>query len=45
MDTVEPTSVKGLDMVGIQLAVDHKQLLEDAHLQLKPGVRYGLIGR
>ncbi|GBF89691.1 P-loop containing nucleoside triphosphate hydrolase [Raphidocelis subcapitata] len=35
----------GLDLPGVQLAVDFKALLEDAHIQLRPGSRYGLIGR
>ncbi|KAI8476740.1 MAG: P-loop containing nucleoside triphosphate hydrolase protein [Monoraphidium minutum] len=45
LETLDLVSVRGLDLPGVQLAVDSKVLLEDAHLQLKPGVRYGLIGR
>lgn len=44
-ETLESTTVKGLDLHGVQLAVDGRGLLEDAHLQLCPGRRYGLIGR
>jgi hypothetical protein len=29
----------------VQVAIDGRLLLEDGHLQLKPGVRYGLLGR
>lgn len=45
LETLEIVSAKGLDLPGVQLSVDSKTLLEDAHLQLKAGVRYGLIGR
>jgi ATPase subunit of ABC transporter with duplicated ATPase domains len=45
LETLEVLTARGLDLPGVQLSVDGKALLEDAHLQLKAGVRYGLIGR
>ena len=44
-ETLECAAARGLDLPGVQLGVDRLQLLEDAHLQLRPGARYGLIGR
>ena len=39
------SSSNAIDIHDIQLAVPTKDLLVDAHLQLTPGSRYGLIGR
>lgn len=39
------TSSKEIDLKDVNLFVGKKQLLQDAHLRLKEGVHYGLIGR
>ncbi|KAI9358979.1 P-loop containing nucleoside triphosphate hydrolase protein [Pilaira anomala] len=43
-DTLE-TSNKEIDLFGIQISVNQKDLLVDAHLKLKPLVRYALVGQ
>lgn len=39
------TSTKEIDLKDVNLYVGQKQLLQDAHLRLKEGVHYGLVGR
>ncbi|KAF8199020.1 P-loop containing nucleoside triphosphate hydrolase protein [Pholiota molesta] len=34
-----------IDLKGVHLSVNDTELLVDAHLRLKPGVRYGMIGQ
>jgi ATP-binding cassette subfamily F protein 3 len=34
-----------IDIKGVNVSVDDKELLVDAHLRLKPGVRYGMVGQ
>ncbi|CAM0141059.1 hypothetical protein VKS41_002323 [Umbelopsis sp. WA50703] len=34
-----------IDLKGVNLTVNDKELLVDAHLRLKPGVRYGMVGQ
>lgn len=43
-ETLE-TSNKEIDLFGIQISVNQKDLLVDAHLKLKPLVRYALVGQ
>jgi ATP-binding cassette, subfamily F, member 3 len=39
------TASKEIDLKTVNLAVGKLDLLEDAHLRLKEGVKYGLVGR
>ena len=39
------TSTKEIDLKDVNLHVGERQLLHDAHLRLKEGVHYGLVGR
>ncbi|KAF8800023.1 P-loop containing nucleoside triphosphate hydrolase protein, partial [Phlegmacium glaucopus] len=34
-----------IDLKGVNISVNNKELLIDAHLRLKPGVRYGMVGQ
>ena len=34
-----------IDIKGVNVSVNNKELLVDAHLRLKPGVRYGMVGQ
>ncbi|EDR00369.1 uncharacterized protein LACBIDRAFT_240613 [Laccaria bicolor S238N-H82] len=34
-----------IDIKGVNISVNDKELLVDAHLRLKPGVRYGMVGQ
>ena len=34
-----------IDIKGVNVSVNDKELLVDAHLRLKPGVRYGMVGQ
>jgi len=34
-----------IDIKGVNLSVNNRELLVDAHLRLKPGVRYGMVGQ
>lgn len=34
-----------IDLKGVNLSVNNKELLVDAHLRLKSGVRYGMVGQ
>ena len=34
-----------IDIKGLNLSVNNKEILVDAHLRLKPGVRYGMVGQ
>lgn len=34
-----------IDLKGVNISVNNKELLVDAHLRLKPGVRYGMVGQ
>lgn len=43
-ETLE-TSNKEIDLPGIQISIGQNDLLVDAHLKLKPLVRYGLVGQ
>ncbi|KAG2234311.1 hypothetical protein INT48_000761 [Thamnidium elegans] len=43
-ETLE-TSNKEIDLPGIQISIGQKDLLVDAHLKLKPLVKYGLVGQ
>ncbi|KAI9246637.1 P-loop containing nucleoside triphosphate hydrolase protein [Helicostylum pulchrum] len=43
-ETLE-TSNKEIDLQGIQISIGQNDLLVDAHLKLKPLVRYGLVGQ
>ncbi|GAA5815226.1 hypothetical protein MFLAVUS_008732 [Mucor flavus] len=43
-ETLE-TSNKEIDLPGIQVSIGQNDLLVDAHLKLKPLVRYGLVGQ
>lgn len=44
LETTTPNS-KSVDLKRVTLTVSDTDLLADAHLQLKAGVRYGLVGR
>ncbi len=35
----------GIDLKNVNISIKGRDLLCDAHVQLKPGVHYGLIGR
>jgi ABC-type molybdenum transport system ATPase subunit/photorepair protein PhrA len=39
------TSSKEIDLKDVNLFVGARQLLQDAHLRLKEGIHYGLVGR
>jgi ATP-binding cassette subfamily F protein 3 len=39
------TSSKEIDLKDVNLFVGERQLLQDAHLRLKEGIHYGLVGR
>ncbi|KAG2223216.1 hypothetical protein INT45_006097 [Circinella minor] len=43
-ETLE-TSSTGIDLPGVNISVNMNDLLVDAHLKLKEGVRYGLVGQ
>lgn len=43
-ETLE-TSSKDIDMQTVNISVNNLDLLVDAHLRLKEGVRYGLVGQ
>ncbi|KAI8984310.1 P-loop containing nucleoside triphosphate hydrolase protein [Mycotypha africana] len=43
-ETIE-TASKDIDLHGVQISVNQVDLLVDAHLKLKPFVRYGLVGQ
>ena len=43
-ETLE-TSSKDIDMHTVNITVNNLDLLVDAHLRLKEGVRYGLVGQ
>lgn len=34
-----------IDLKDVNVIVNDKELLVDAHLRLKPGVRYGMVGQ
>ncbi len=34
-----------IDLKGVHVSVNNKDLLVDAHLRLKAGVRYGMVGQ
>ena len=34
-----------IDIKGVNISVNNKELLVDAHLRFKPGVRYGMVGQ
>ena len=34
-----------IDLKGVNVSVNNKELLVDAHLRLKSGVRYGMVGQ
>ena len=34
-----------IDLKGVNVSVNNKELLVDAHLRLKFGVRYGMVGQ
>ena len=34
-----------IDLKGVNVSVNNKELLIDAHLRLKAGVRYGMVGQ
>lgn len=33
-----------IDLKAVNVGVNNKELLVDAHFRLKPGVRYGMVG-
>lgn len=39
------TATKEIDLKDVNLFVGEKQLLNDAHLRIKEGVKYGLVGK
>lgn len=43
-ETLETTSTD-LDLPGVNISVNDNELLVDAHLKLKAGTRYGLVGQ
>ncbi|KAI8378379.1 P-loop containing nucleoside triphosphate hydrolase protein [Blakeslea trispora] len=43
-ETIETMS-KEIDLPGIQVSINHNDLLVDAHLRLKESTRYGLVGQ
>lgn len=43
-ETFDANSVD-IDLHGVNVIVNNKELLVDAHLRLKPGFRYGLVGQ
>ena len=34
-----------IDLKGVNVSVNNRELLVDAHLRLKSGVRYGMVGQ
>ena len=34
-----------IDLKGVNVSVNNKELLVDAHLRLKSGIRYGMVGQ
>lgn len=34
-----------IDIKGVNISVNNKELLVDAHLRFKPGMRYGMVGQ
>ncbi len=45
LETLEGSATGIVEVRGLTLGVDKRELLTDAVLYLKAGVRYGLIGR
>jgi ATP-binding cassette subfamily F protein 3 len=45
METIEGSATGDVDVRGLCLAVGDRELLADAHLALRRGMRYGLVGR
>ncbi|PNH06652.1 putative ABC transporter ATP-binding protein C29A3.09c [Tetrabaena socialis] len=45
LETLEGSATGDVDIRGLCLAVGDRELLRDAHLWLKRGTRYGLVGR
>lgn len=43
-DVEDANALNGVDVQGVTLSVAGRTLLQDAHLQLLPGERYGFIG-
>lgn len=43
-ETLETSSTE-LDLPGVNITVNNQDLLVDAHLKLKAGTRYGLVGQ
>ncbi|KAF8889529.1 P-loop containing nucleoside triphosphate hydrolase protein, partial [Gymnopilus junonius] len=43
-ETFDASSID-IDIKGVNVSVNNKELLVDAHLRLKPGVRYGMVGQ
>lgn len=43
-ETLETNSTE-LDLPGVNITVNNQELLVDAHLKLKAGTRYGLVGQ
>lgn len=39
------TETKEIDLKGVTVAIEERMLLDDAHLRIKEGVHYGLVGR
>ncbi|KAI0091739.1 P-loop containing nucleoside triphosphate hydrolase protein [Irpex rosettiformis] len=39
------TSVAEIDLKGVTISVGHRELITDARLKLKEGIRYALVGR
>ncbi|KAF9559165.1 P-loop containing nucleoside triphosphate hydrolase protein [Agrocybe pediades] len=39
------TNEVDIDLKGVNISINNKELLVDAHLRLKPGVRYGMVGQ
>ncbi|KAH8835834.1 P-loop containing nucleoside triphosphate hydrolase protein [Flagelloscypha sp. PMI_526] len=44
LDAIE-TNIKEIDLKAVCLSIGEKELLRDAHLRIKEGVVYGLVGR
>ncbi|KXZ41806.1 hypothetical protein GPECTOR_277g728 [Gonium pectorale] len=45
LETLEGSATGDVDIRGLCLGIGDRELLRDAHLALRSGVRYGLIGR
>jgi ATP-binding cassette subfamily F protein 3 len=43
--SISSSASKEIDLKKVNLYIGQKQLLQDAHLRLKEGVHYGLVGR